>query len=117
MPRGDSVSSSAGWAVANDGVGHLVRPPHSVSPRFLKSEARFGIHFCARSPISHKNFPLSLSDLSVSGALVPRLAVYRRVRQSLMQVVLAYKNFAANRAISHIGLGVTAMNTAKSLRA
>ena len=33
-----------------------------------------------------------------------------------MQVVLAYKNFAANRAISHIGLGVTALNTAKSLR-
>lgn len=33
-----------------------------------------------------------------------------------MQVVLAYKNFAANRAISHIGLGVTAFNTAKSLR-
>jgi hypothetical protein len=33
-----------------------------------------------------------------------------------MQVVLAYKNFAANRAISHIGLGVTALNSAKSLR-
>jgi hypothetical protein len=33
-----------------------------------------------------------------------------------MQVVLAYKNFAANRAISHIGLGVTALNAAKSLR-
>jgi hypothetical protein len=32
-------------------------------------------------------------------------------------VILAYKNFAANRFISHIGLGVTAMNTAKSLRA
>lgn len=34
-----------------------------------------------------------------------------------MYVVLAYKNFAANRAISHIGLGVTALNTAKSLLA
>jgi hypothetical protein len=34
-----------------------------------------------------------------------------------VQVVLAYKNFAANRNISHIGLGVTALNTAKSLRA
>lgn len=33
-----------------------------------------------------------------------------------MSVVLAYKNFAANRAISHIGLGVTALNTAQSLR-
>ncbi|HWE48417.1 MAG TPA: hypothetical protein VG273_01420 [Bryobacteraceae bacterium] len=33
-----------------------------------------------------------------------------------MQLVLAYKNFAANRAISHIGLGVTALNTAKTLR-
>jgi hypothetical protein len=32
------------------------------------------------------------------------------------RVILAYKNFAANRNISHIGLGVTAMNTAKSLR-
>ena len=34
-----------------------------------------------------------------------------------MQVVLAYKNFAANRAVSHIGLGVTALNAAKTLRA
>jgi hypothetical protein len=34
-----------------------------------------------------------------------------------MQVILAYKNFAANRAVSHIGLGVTALNVAKSLRA
>src|SRR5947209_3820566 len=33
-----------------------------------------------------------------------------------MHVALAYKNFAANRAVSHIGLGVTALNTAKSLR-
>ncbi|HVW83881.1 MAG TPA: hypothetical protein VHB50_04345, partial [Bryobacteraceae bacterium] len=33
-----------------------------------------------------------------------------------MQLILAYKNFAANRAVSHIGLGVTALNTAKSLR-
>jgi hypothetical protein len=33
-----------------------------------------------------------------------------------MQVVLAYKNFAANRAISHIGLGVTALNSARVLR-
>lgn len=34
-----------------------------------------------------------------------------------MQVALAYKNFAANRAICHIGLGVTAFNAAKSIRA
>jgi glycosyltransferase involved in cell wall biosynthesis len=33
-----------------------------------------------------------------------------------MSVVLAYKNFAANRNISHIGLGVAAVNTAKVLR-
>jgi len=32
-----------------------------------------------------------------------------------MSVVLAYKNFAANRNISHIGLGVAAVNTAKVL--
>ena len=32
------------------------------------------------------------------------------------RVILAYKNFAASRAVSHIGLGVTALNTAKSLR-
>jgi hypothetical protein len=32
------------------------------------------------------------------------------------RVILAYRNFAANRNISHIGLGVTAMNSAKSLR-
>jgi hypothetical protein len=39
------------------------------------------------------------------------------MRGYLVKVVLAYKNFAANRNISHIGLGVTALNTAKSLRA
>jgi hypothetical protein len=33
-----------------------------------------------------------------------------------MSVVLAYKNFAAHRQISHIGLGVAAINTAKVLR-
>jgi hypothetical protein len=35
---------------------------------------------------------------------------------SSSRVVLAYKNFAANRNISHIGLGVSALNTAKVLR-
>lgn len=34
----------------------------------------------------------------------------------MRKVILAYKNFAANRNISHIGLGVSAMNTAKVLR-
>jgi len=33
-----------------------------------------------------------------------------------MSVVLAYKNFAAHKNISHIGLGVAAINTAKVLR-
>lgn len=33
-----------------------------------------------------------------------------------MSLVLAYKNFAASRHISHIGLGVSAINTAKVLR-
>ncbi len=32
------------------------------------------------------------------------------------RVVFAYKNFAANKNISHIGLGVAALNTAKTLR-
>jgi hypothetical protein len=35
---------------------------------------------------------------------------------SARRALLAYKNFAANRNISHIGLGVAAMNTAKVLR-
>lgn len=34
-----------------------------------------------------------------------------------MRLAFAYKNFAANRGISHIGLGVTAMTNAKVLRA
>jgi len=34
----------------------------------------------------------------------------------MQKVIIAYKNFAANRNISHIGLGVSAMNTAKVLR-
>lgn len=33
-----------------------------------------------------------------------------------MKVILAYKNFAASRHISHIGLGVAAINTAKVLQ-
>ena len=36
---------------------------------------------------------------------------------SLGRVILAYKNFAASKNISHIGLGVAALNTAKTLRA
>ena len=36
---------------------------------------------------------------------------------SQVRAVLAYKNFAANRHVSHIGLGVTALNSAKTLRA
>src|SRR6476659_2778908 len=35
---------------------------------------------------------------------------------SSRRVILAYKNFAANKNISHIGLGVAALNTAKTLR-
>jgi len=38
------------------------------------------------------------------------------IQPESLRVILAYKNFAANRAVSHIGLGVTALNTAKSLR-
>jgi hypothetical protein len=34
----------------------------------------------------------------------------------MRKVILAYKNFAANRNISHIGLGVSALNTSKVLR-
>ena len=34
-----------------------------------------------------------------------------------MNLILAYKNFAANRNISHIGLGVSAINTCKVLQA
>lgn len=33
-----------------------------------------------------------------------------------VRLILAYKNFAASTAISHIGLGVSALNTAKTLR-
>jgi hypothetical protein len=38
------------------------------------------------------------------------------MRPGDLRVILAYKNFAANRAVSHIGLGVTALNSAKTLR-
>ena len=34
----------------------------------------------------------------------------------MLKVIIAYKNFAAHKLISHIGLGVSAMNTAKVLR-
>lgn len=34
----------------------------------------------------------------------------------MRKVILAYKNFAANKNISHIGLGVAAINTSKVLR-
>ena len=32
-----------------------------------------------------------------------------------MRVIISYKNFAANRNISHIGLGVAALNNSKCL--
>jgi len=38
------------------------------------------------------------------------------LKENTMSLVLAYKNFAANRNISHIGLGVAALNTAKVLQ-
>jgi hypothetical protein len=38
------------------------------------------------------------------------------MKTSARRVILAYKNFAALRNISHIGLGVAALNTAKVLR-
>src|SRR6185369_662153 len=58
-----------------------------------------------------------LSDIPESA----RLARYPVAQEEEMilsgkRVLLAYKNFAANRNISHIGLGVAAMNTAKVLR-
>ena len=34
-----------------------------------------------------------------------------------MKIIYAYKNFAANKGISHIGLGVSALNTCKTLTA
>lgn len=34
----------------------------------------------------------------------------------MQRIILAYKNFAANKNISHIGLGVAALNTSKVLR-
>ena len=34
----------------------------------------------------------------------------------MQRLVLAYKNFAAHQNISHIGLGVSALNTCKVLR-
>lgn len=34
----------------------------------------------------------------------------------MQRIILAYKNFAANKNISHIGLGVSALNTVKMLR-
>jgi hypothetical protein len=39
-----------------------------------------------------------------------------RKHESTVKVVLAYKNFAANKHISHIGLGVSAISIAKVLR-
>src|SRR3954467_14719263 len=38
-----------------------------------------------------------------------------RRNRNEMKLILAYKNFAANKNISHIGLGVAALNTAKVL--
>lgn len=37
-------------------------------------------------------------------------------RTTMQKLILAYKNFAASKNISHIGLGVSAINTAKVLR-
>jgi hypothetical protein len=39
-----------------------------------------------------------------------------RKHESALKVVLAYKNFAAHKNISHIGLGVSALSLAKMLR-
>jgi hypothetical protein len=44
------------------------------------------------------------------------VAVSRFEEANPLRVALAYKNFAAHRNVSHIGLGVAAVNTAKVLR-
>lgn len=51
-----------------------------------------------------------------AGGLACMLGATEQECPELMSVILAYKNFAANRNISHIGLGVAAINTAKVLR-
>jgi glycosyltransferase involved in cell wall biosynthesis len=49
-------------------------------------------------------------------SIAGRTPVQIAILGATMSVALAYKNFAANRNISHIGLGVAAINTAKVLR-
>ena len=57
-------------------------------------------------------FTQPFNQLNAQGACSGGRRVYRRCKKAPMQVVLAYRNFAADRAISHIGLGVTALNSA-----
>ena len=70
-----------------------------------RARSRVEVHF------DHRNFQDIFSKGSMVLAPGWRLhlwsGMYCRTRE-IMQVALAYKNFAANRAISHIGLRVTA---------
>jgi hypothetical protein len=79
------------------------RPVKATSGEFCKSVTRHTTLFrpCFQPPAGFHWLNAHFRDLSFGQ----------------MQVVLAYKNFAANRAVSHIGLGVTALNVAKSMRA
>jgi len=74
----------------------------------------------SQSQKSWKIFYHRLNDLGENNARGGEPSGYAHHRKALcvlmQKVILAYKNFAANRNISHIGLGVSAMNTAKVLR-
>lgn len=44
------------------------------------------------------------------------MSLFSKKERPFVELALAYKNFAANRAVSHIGLGVTALNALKTFR-
>ncbi len=60
--------------------------------------------------------PLHLRVWKCSISYVCALSSNRKDPVHPERIIFAYKNFAANRQVTHIGLGVTAMNSAKVLR-
>jgi hypothetical protein len=59
---------------------------------------------------------LALESGTPGGSTRGVLASWQTWTPEMQKLILAYKNFAANKNISHIGLGVSALNTCKVLR-
>jgi len=100
--RGPSSTVTYGWSP----ISPLGFPPALLSRSVLGKHDIGAFVYLPGGPGT------LLGESSRRAALLPRSNSSHGGRAS-MRVIISYKNFAANRNISHIGLGVAALNNSK----